>query len=50
MADWIALVVVAVALSALSWWNARLPDDTPGAELARRYQERGGPSGGDLPL
>src|SRR5262245_3891559 len=39
---WIALGVAVLALLALVWWSAGLPDRGPGDKLARKSRESGG--------
>jgi ABC-type transporter Mla subunit MlaD len=42
----VLLVLAVVALLALIWWSAGLPERGPGDRLARKYRERGGGLGG----
>ena len=41
MAEWIALMVVLIALGALTWWSSSGPED-PQDELARKFRDSGG--------
>ncbi|MDH2416726.1 hypothetical protein [Nocardioides sp. CER19] len=42
----IVLVLAIVALLALIWWSAGLPEQGPGDRLARKYRKSGGSWGG----
>lgn len=42
---WIVVMLAALALAALAWWSAAVPDREPGDKLARRFRDSGGWSG-----
>ena len=44
----ILLVLAVVALLALIWWSAGLPERGPGDRLARKFRQSGGGFGGGL--
>jgi hypothetical protein len=45
MVGWIVQGVAVVAMLLLIWWSARGTDHGPRDEMARKFGQRGGPTG-----